>query len=323
MSVLLCVRTNGLAREVGDGVTRFGLQLLPRGGGPGQPPGARAAAAAASAFRRAARVPGVLARPGPFPERAPRRAREWVPAPQPGKPLGSGAQATPPRSTRARASSPRALGRPRCARARPTRAPRPHAPVGTPGSPATAVPGRGLAWAGFASLGAQEDGAPLGLAGPPWSPQESTGDLPRRPVAGMSLPPNQLVGSGLTKVLAGRWALAGQAARPGPSGSPQLPPGSAPRARARPCDPWGQASAQRGGAWMLPRAPRGHPRTAMAHWGVLGAHGKGVVREARARAIKGQRWRGCGAHGQARGMKESLSPGDTGAVSASLPLPRS
>lgn len=102
MSVLLCVRTNGLAREVGDGVTRFGLQLLPRGGGPGQPPGARAAAAAASAFRRAARVPGVLARPGPFPERAPRRAREWVPAPQPGKPLGSGAQATPPRSTRAR-----------------------------------------------------------------------------------------------------------------------------------------------------------------------------------------------------------------------------
>lgn len=197
------------------------------------------------------------------------------------------------------ASSPRALGRPRCARARPTRAPRPHAPVGTPGSPATAVPGRGLAWAGFASLGAQEDGAPLGLAGPPWSPQESTGDLPRRPVAGMCLPPNQLVGSGLTKVLAGRWALAGQAARPGPSGSPQLPSGSAPRARARPCDPWGQASAERGGAWMLPRAPPGHPRTAMAHWGVLGAHGKGVVGEARARAIKGQRWRGCGAHGQA------------------------
>lgn len=131
MSVLLCARTNGLAREVGDGVTRFGLQLLPRGGRRRRP--------RHSGGRRGCPVSSHDLGPS---ERAPRGARERVPAPQPGKPLGRGAQATPPPSTCAGPAAP--------------------GPVGTPGSPNTTGPGRGLAWAGFASLGPRKTGPPSG-----------------------------------------------------------------------------------------------------------------------------------------------------------------
>lgn len=62
MSVLLCVRTNGRAREVGARVTRLGLQLPPRGGGPRRPPGAKAGGGLSIPAARAA---AVLARPGP------------------------------------------------------------------------------------------------------------------------------------------------------------------------------------------------------------------------------------------------------------------
>lgn len=281
----------------------------------------------ASAFRRRGRPmsshdPGRPERAPLRPSGAPRRARERGPCPSQVSPSGAGAQATSPLSTAAHARFP-----PR--RAGPA-APGPVVPArlgptpqwGPPGAPpprrlVRARPGPGLLPSGPRRTG--PDSGWLAFSGA----QESTHDLPRPPVAGVTLPPNQLAGSGLTKVLAERSAaMAGQAVRPGPSGSPQRPLERASCARAGRRTRGGQASAKRG---VLGCCPACHSVTQGRRWHVEGAQ--------RAQGLACRRGPGAGhqrpgmaagrvAHGQAQGMKESLSSGDTVAVSSGLPLPR-
>lgn len=140
-------------------------------------------------------------------------------------------------------------------------------------------------------------------------------------MAGFTLPPIHSVHSGLTKVLARRSASAGQAARPPDPLLAPSAPSSAPRAHARTRGPDGaRPSPSVGASHAALRAtwsPEGDSTL-----GVEGAQGwrhrQGPGAGHQRLGMAARRV----AHGQAQGMKGSLSSGDTGAVSSGLPLPR-
>lgn len=151
-------------------------------------------------------------------------------------------------------------------------------------------------------------GSPVTCPGRPWRGSPSLGTT---------------LDSGLTKVLARCSKSAGRRRIPATLCQPPAPPSSAPGAHAltRPRG-WPRSGLSQVRAPPTPNCgPPGHPR-AMAHWGMEGAQG-----------CRHQRGPGAGhqrpgmaarrvAHGQAQGMKGSLSSGDTEAVSSGLPLPR-
>lgn len=290
------------AGRSGPGSRGSGLQLPPWGRGPGRPPGV-----AAGGGRRPRHCGGAggrcprttPARPERVPLRPSRRSEgSAVRAPEQGKhPRGT----LSPRP-RAPAGFPPLWAGETTGGRRPAPPPRPGVPRAPgarrrslgPRRPATAAPGLGLA--------PGPSGAHSG-PGRPDGAQERTGDLPRPPMAGVTLPPNHSVGRALPGSRPGaRRRRAGDASR-APSESPPPPPQAVPVRRrgpeeARPFSLGGAGSGPDLG--RCPARPPGHPR-AMAYCGGGGggAGGRGAWRgprdggvgEAQAPAIKGWGWR--------------------------------
>lgn len=318
MSVLLCVRTNSRAREVGARVTRLRAAAAAVGRGSRAAPGRRG--------RWRHQYSGGAGRH--CPRTTPARP-ELAPLRPSGRP-GAGSMRRAPEQGKHRAPAPltprqgarEAQAGPAAPEPRGPRAPGARRPARTPGSPATAAPGLGLGlglacWARCASLWAQEDGAASGLARPSRKgARERTGDLPRPPAGGES---PSLRTNPCAAALPGSRprALASLA----PCTSPAAP-SSAPVRRRGP-----QASAGvRARAWAQASdaALRAHAVTrGLRHIGGWGA-GKEMAASARPRRRQSKAGDGARrvAHGQAQGMKGSLSSSDTAAVSSCLPLPR-
>ena len=251
MSVLLCVRINSRAREVGARVTRLRAAAAAVGRGSRAAPGRRG--------RWRHQYSGGAGRH--CPRTTPARP-ELAPLRPSGRP-GAGSMRRAPEQGKHRAPAPltprqgarEAQAGPAAPEPRGPRAPGARRPARTPGSPATAAPGLGLGlglacWARCASLWAQEDGAASGLASPSRKgARERTGDLPRPP-AGGSHPPSEPIrarrpyqGPG-----PGRWRpwrpvrappppRALPCAGAGPRLRPECARGRGPRPRTLPCVP--------------------------------------------------------------------------------------
>lgn len=275
----MCGQTAERGRS-GPGSRGSGCSCRPGAGVPGGPREPRPAAA--SAFWRRGRPlsshdPGrSRARPAPTLARPARAQGSAGPEPAPGKP-GGGRRAGGPSSLPGRTGRRSAArGRPRCPRVRVPRALGARRPSRDPREPG---PGGGAGWPHSGSRRTGPDAGCRVLSGA----QGSNGDLPGPPVAGVTLPRNHSVDSGLTKVLARRSKSAGRRRIPGTPCQPPAPPRARPvRTRAPARGPNGVRPAP--GA----RASDAEPRAAGSPEGdgTLG-HGGGTGPSAPARPRRG------------------------------------
>lgn len=264
MSVLFCVRQTAERGEVGAGVTR--LRAAAAAVGRGSRAGPRESRpAATSACRRRGRP---LSSHDPGPSRA-----------RPAPTLGAPARARGARGARSgrpsKVSSARGVwGEPSSLDSAPPAGPAPRwagEPTGGPSrGPRGDPPPRRPAWAWA------------------WEARWSTGDLPGPPSAGVTLPPNHAVGSGLTRVRAGRSAW--RSRRRVLGAPPRTPRRPLERSLAVLCAGAGRRGPRprrRGGVGSgrspgrCPARPPGHPRAAALGVGVGG--GKEMAASARPR----------------------------------------
>lgn len=307
MSVLFCARQTAERGEVGAGVTRLraAAAAVGRAGVPGGPPGVAAGGGGGggSLGRHSGGAGGRCPRATPTrPERAPgdprggARGTSAVRAPEQGKHC---AGTLGPRARAFRRAGPASQTE--------GRGPAPPPWPGVPCAPEARRRRRSLGPRRPASLApdwswARPEG-PAGLTASPGGqtePRKPAGDLPGPPTARVTLPPNHLVGSGLTRVPTGSWASAGRRRVPRALGEPRSRPfersqraGAGPgRRRARPGRRGGAGSSP--GLGRCPARPPGHPR-AMAQWG----QGRGI---GGGDSLKGQR-DGGGGEAQAPAIK--------------------